>query len=53
MTSERVYGGRLTSEQALDELRRCAGAQFDPRVVDAFVAEIEADTALDAPALAS
>jgi len=53
MTSERVFGGRLTCEQALGELRRCAGSQFDPRVVDAFVAEIEADTAVDAPALAS
>ena len=27
----------LTSEQALGELRKFAGVQFDPKVVDAFV----------------
>jgi diguanylate cyclase (GGDEF)-like protein len=45
MTSERVYDGRLSSDEALGELRRCAGTQFDPRVVEAFVDEIEADFA--------
>jgi diguanylate cyclase (GGDEF)-like protein len=36
MTSERPYKGRMPREAALDELRRCAGTQFDPRVVEAF-----------------
>jgi HD-GYP domain-containing protein (c-di-GMP phosphodiesterase class II) len=27
----------MTREDALEELRRCAGTQFDPRVVEAFV----------------
>jgi HD-GYP domain-containing protein (c-di-GMP phosphodiesterase class II) len=27
----------MPSEQALEELVRCAGTQFDPAVVDAFV----------------
>jgi diguanylate cyclase (GGDEF)-like protein len=41
MTAERTFGRRLETHEALDELRRCAGTQFDPRVVDALVAEIE------------
>jgi diguanylate cyclase (GGDEF)-like protein len=36
MTSDRPYRQALTHEQALGELRRCAGRQFDPVVVDAF-----------------
>ena len=37
MTSERVYRDRvLTEREALDELERCAGSQFDPAVVAAF-----------------
>ena len=33
MTSPRAYGRELTCEEALDELCRCANAQFDPDVV--------------------
>jgi two-component system, cell cycle response regulator len=36
MTSERSYGNVLSTEEALAELRRCAGAQFDVAVVAAF-----------------
>jgi two-component system, cell cycle response regulator len=36
MTSERPYSPRLASDEALKELRRCAGDQFDPKVVKAF-----------------
>lgn len=36
MTSGRVYKAALTHEQAVDELNRCAGTQFDPNVVEAF-----------------
>ena len=35
MTSERVYRGPLSAEDALEELERCAGTQFDPSVVAA------------------
>ncbi len=37
MTSDRPYRRALSYEAALSEIRRCAGSQFDPRVVDAFL----------------
>jgi diguanylate cyclase (GGDEF)-like protein len=40
MTSDRVYRARLTEEEALAELERCAGTQFDPAVVAALAAEL-------------
>lgn len=36
MTSKRTYRIRVSYEEAITELERCAGAQFDPRVVSAF-----------------
>jgi len=38
MIAERSYSPPMAVEQALEELRRCAGSQFDPVVVEAFVA---------------
>jgi HD-GYP domain-containing protein (c-di-GMP phosphodiesterase class II) len=37
MTSTRPYRQTLTQTQAIDELQRLAGSQFDPRVVHALV----------------
>ena len=37
MTSERPYRRALTREEALAEVRRCAGTQFDPQVAQAFL----------------
>lgn len=37
MTSDRPYRRALSSEDALKELKRCAGIQFDPELVDGFV----------------
>jgi putative nucleotidyltransferase with HDIG domain len=36
MTSDRPYRRALVAQQALDELRRCAGTQFDGSIVEAF-----------------
>jgi putative nucleotidyltransferase with HDIG domain len=47
MTSDRVYRPALTPEAARDELLRCAGTQFDPRVVDAFLTVLDRDAAVD------
>ena len=44
--SDRPYRSRRPHDDAVDELRRCSGAQFDPRVVDALVAALDTDPAL-------
>ncbi|HET9323597.1 MAG TPA: diguanylate cyclase [Gaiellaceae bacterium] len=40
MTSDRAYRGRLTPREAVEELERCAGSQFDPEIVEAFAREL-------------
>ncbi|MBI5756059.1 MAG: diguanylate cyclase [Nitrospirae bacterium] len=37
MTTDRPYRNALPVEAAIAELRRCAGTQFDPNVVDIFI----------------
>ena len=37
MTSSRPYRNKLTPEMALEELKSCAGTQFDPKIVEVFV----------------
>jgi diguanylate cyclase (GGDEF)-like protein len=41
MTSVRPYRLPSGRDQALDELRRCAGTQFDPDVVEAFCSVVQ------------
>src|SRR5439155_6138122 len=38
MTSDRLYRAALSFDEAVAEVARCAGTQFDPDVVAAFVA---------------
>ena len=38
MTTDRPYRAARTAAEAVEELRRCAGTQFDPDVVDALAA---------------
>lgn len=37
MISGRVYKSAMSKKSALEELKRCAGTQFDPKVVDIFI----------------
>jgi len=37
MTSSRPYRGKLSYKKVLQELKRCSGTQFDPKLVDAFL----------------
>ncbi len=40
MTSDRLYRPALSVDEAVAEMERCAGTQFDPDVVHAFLAAI-------------
>lgn len=46
MTSSRAYRAGLPWEIAVEEIQRCSGTQFDPTVVEAFVAALPALQAL-------
>lgn len=37
MTSDRPYRTRLTRADAITEIDRCSGSQFDPQIVEAFI----------------
>ncbi len=41
MVSDRAYRKGRSQEEAFIELRRCAGVQFDPRLVERFIAVME------------
>ena len=51
MTSDRPYRRALTLQQALAEVERCAGTQFDPRIAEVFL-ELFAEAELPAAASA-
>ncbi|MBA2882689.1 diguanylate cyclase (GGDEF)-like protein/PAS domain S-box-containing protein [Desulfosalsimonas propionicica] len=41
MTNQRPYQDSRSGQQAMEELRRAAGTQFDPAVVEIFIEEIK------------
>jgi diguanylate cyclase (GGDEF)-like protein/putative nucleotidyltransferase with HDIG domain len=43
MTSDRPYHAGVSVDEAVTELRRCAGSQFEPRLVEALVSLLEAN----------
>lgn len=42
MTSDRVYRKAMSQEDAFSELRRCAGKQFDPDLVERLIEVVQA-----------
>lgn len=41
LTSNRPYREKKSKKEAIDEILRCSGTQFDPAVVDAFIRWVE------------
>ncbi|MFM9964549.1 MAG: diguanylate cyclase [Planctomycetaceae bacterium] len=44
MTNDSVYRQAMTVEQAIAELRQCAGAQFDPELVESLIDAVSSRT---------
>lgn len=44
MTQGRPYKKPMTQKEAVQELKRCSGSQFDPRVVEVFVEILEEES---------
>lgn len=40
MTSIRTYKKEMSKDEAIEELKRCSGTQFDPNIVDVFVEKV-------------
>ena len=43
MNTNRVYRDKLSKEHIIDELERCKGKQFDPKVADVMIKLIKED----------
>ncbi|MBT3320334.1 MAG: PAS domain S-box protein [Clostridia bacterium] len=41
MTSERSYKAGISKQEAKEEILKCAGTHFDPKIVDVFVNNVE------------
>jgi len=52
MTSDRPYRSALTREEALAEVERCAGTQFDPKIARVFL-EVFGETEAELPRAAA
>jgi HD-GYP domain-containing protein (c-di-GMP phosphodiesterase class II) len=50
MTSDRPYRKAMSKEAALEEIRRCAGTQFDPELTEKFIILLENSNSNSSPA---
>jgi len=51
MTTNRPYRSSMSRDEAVAELRRYVGTQFDPRVVEAFIGCLQSPCPCPLPAL--
>lgn len=40
MTNGRIYKAPLSKEQAIEEIKRCSGTQFDPSIAELFINQV-------------
>jgi putative nucleotidyltransferase with HDIG domain len=49
MTTERVYQKKLSGRDALEELKRYSGKQFDPKIIEVFIGILEKENRRNRP----
>ncbi|MBN2268778.1 MAG: PAS domain S-box protein [Acholeplasmataceae bacterium] len=40
MTADRVYRKKLSTDEAMNEIKKCSGTQFDPKIAKVFVEKV-------------
>jgi len=47
MTTDRIYEDALNDKEAIEELQRCSGTQFDPYIIEIFIEKVLKFSALE------